>query len=282
MGLVPRDLKPVNIMLTPSGVKLLDFGLGAVSARWSLTRNRERCVDGPRDAPGDCSDMSPEQIEGREADARSDLFSFGAVLYEMIAGRRAFTGKHAGQLDRRNPQGRSTFPSRGAADSAVRSRSIDTKLPGEESGGSVAERPRSALRARLDCRSPAACRRSITPCAVRRDCGWRSPSSVRLQQRCCSTGSCSELHSNGPRSGSMLPPPEGSQFISVGTHAGPAVLSPDGRRVASWRTSTDGRLRLWIRSLDSLVTRSLSGTEGASYPFWSADGDQLGFFADRN
>ena len=59
------------------------------------------------------------------------------------------------------------------------------------------------------------------------------------------------------------------------------MLSPDGRRVAFLATSPDGRLRLWVRSLDSLVTQPLNGTEGASYPFWSADGDQLGFFADR-
>ncbi len=80
---------------------------------------------------------------------------------------------------------------------------------------------------------------------------------------------------------SMLPAPQDAQFISVGYNAGPAVLSPDGRRVAFLATSPDGRLRLWIRSLDSLVTQPLNGTEGASYPFWSADGDQLGFFADR-
>ena len=75
--------------------------------------------------------------------------------------------------------------------------------------------------------------------------------------------------------------PEGSQFISVGTHAGPPVLSADGQRLAFVASSPEGRTILWIRSLGSLQAQPLAGTEGAAYPFWSPDGDQIAFFADR-
>ena len=79
----------------------------------------------------------------------------------------------------------------------------------------------------------------------------------------------------------LIPAPQDSQFVSVGTHAGPAVLSPDGRRLAYVATSRDERLRLWIRSLDSLVTQSLAGTEGASYPFLVGGRRAGRIFADR-
>ena len=94
MGLVHRDLKPANIMLTPSGVKLLDFGLvrfapsGAPPSRDTMSD----ALTTQGTLLGTVQYMSPEQVEGREADARSDLFSFGAVIYEMITGRRAFAG----------------------------------------------------------------------------------------------------------------------------------------------------------------------------------------------
>ena len=78
----------------------------------------------------------------------------------------------------------------------------------------------------------------------------------------------------------MILPPQDHQFNSVGTPAGPAVLSPDGRNLAFAASGPDSRSRLWIRSLNSVVSRTLSGTDGAAYPFWSPDGEQLGFFTD--
>jgi eukaryotic-like serine/threonine-protein kinase len=94
-GLVHRDLKPANVMLTPSGVKLLDFGiarfapLAAMSFRDTATATQTI----PGAFAGTLEYMSPEQLEGKEANARSDLFSFGAVLYAMVTGRRAFAGE---------------------------------------------------------------------------------------------------------------------------------------------------------------------------------------------
>ena len=74
--------------------------------------------------------------------------------------------------------------------------------------------------------------------------------------------------------------PEGAQFISVGTHAGPPVLSADGQRLAFVASTPEGRTILWVRPLGSLQAQPLAGTEGAAYPFWSPNGEHVAFFAD--
>ena len=94
-----RDLKPGNVMLTKSGVKLLDFGLAKAAAAASrrvdgtaLPTQVSRPLTGRGTILGTFQYMAPEQLEGKEADARTDIFAFGAVLYEMATGRRAFEG----------------------------------------------------------------------------------------------------------------------------------------------------------------------------------------------
>ncbi|MGH9389191.1 MAG: serine/threonine-protein kinase, partial [Vicinamibacteria bacterium] len=103
-GIVHRDLKPGNVMLTKSGVKLLDFGLAkaiqsqAPSPAWTSLPTAARNLTQEGTILGTFQYMAPEQLEGKEADARTDIFAFGAVLYEMATGRKAFTGKSQASL----------------------------------------------------------------------------------------------------------------------------------------------------------------------------------------
>ena len=99
-GIAHRDLKPANIMLTRSGVKLLDFGLAkAVAATGGLpvdqTQSMALPISGVHAVVGTPQYMAPEQVEGQDVDSRADIFAFGCVLYEMLSGRPAFEGKSA-------------------------------------------------------------------------------------------------------------------------------------------------------------------------------------------
>jgi len=98
-GIVHRDLKPANIMVTKQGIKLLDFGLAKFQK--GITANDATLTNALTSQGtilGTLHYMSPEQLEGKEADERSDIYSFGCVLYELITGRRAFEGKSAASL----------------------------------------------------------------------------------------------------------------------------------------------------------------------------------------
>jgi eukaryotic-like serine/threonine-protein kinase len=96
-GIVHRDLKPANIMITPAGVKLLDFGLAKAQVQVATPAGLSQAPTGGT-VLGTIQYMAPEQLEGREADARSDIFALGAVLYEMVTGRKAFEGKSQASL----------------------------------------------------------------------------------------------------------------------------------------------------------------------------------------
>ncbi|MGE5815878.1 MAG: serine/threonine-protein kinase, partial [Acidobacteriota bacterium] len=92
-GLIHRDLKPANVMLTPSGAKILDFGIAKIDERLALSAAPDRSLTGEGLVVGTLAYMAPEQLRGQAADERSDIFSLGAVLYEMFSGRRAFQGE---------------------------------------------------------------------------------------------------------------------------------------------------------------------------------------------
>ncbi len=109
-GIVHRDLKPGNIMLTPSGAKLLDFSLakvhsGGAAAELSAAPTITSPLTGTGSIVGTFQYMAPEQLEGREADARSDIFAFGAVLYEIGHGQTRVHGSDAGERHRVDPEG---------------------------------------------------------------------------------------------------------------------------------------------------------------------------------
>ena len=154
-GIVHRDLKPGNVMLTAGGAKLLDFGLArlraptgsGLSPASGATHQRQT---GPGLIAGTLPYMAPEQLEGSEVDARADIFAFGAVLYEMIEGRKAFEG--TSQASMISAILSSTLRrSRAPTTDTSCSRSGDSKLPGERPQRPVGKRPRPAVAAGVDC-----------------------------------------------------------------------------------------------------------------------------------
>lgn len=226
--------------------------------------------------------MSPEQLEAREADARADVFSFGAVFYEMVSGRKAFEGKTtanltAAILKEGSPSLSTLQPTTpDALDHAVQTclakdpdarwqsaRDLELELRWIVAGlGQVRGHRASLWRSRARVWIAAAVLMlAVTGILTIRQFG-RSPVPARMVR-------------------SSLTPPENSHFVSVGTNAGPAVLSADGSSIAFVGSSPDGRTLLWVRRLDSLAAQAIGGTDSASHPFWSPDGSSIGFFADQ-
>jgi len=285
-GIVHRDLKPGNVMLTKSGVKLLDFGLAK-----SLAPAREEGITSlPTEAPrpltekgtvmGTFQYMAPEQLEGKEADARSDIFALGCVLYEMATGRKAFGGA-----------------SRASLISAIMSSEpapISSVVP---------MTPPALERVVKTCLAKDPDERWQSAHDVKSELAWiaeagsqaGAPATVvsrrKSRERLAWTGFA--LSFAGLlvfsvlwrlRGGSdervlrtSIDLPEGAFSLYLDP-AGPAKLSPDGRSIA-FTAGKEGKYQIWVRPLDSLEARPLAGTENGSYPFWSPDSQWLAFFA---
>ena len=268
-----RDLKPANIMLTKTGVKLLDFGLaralgsgapppGGETATMALTR--EGVI------VGTLPYMSPEQLEGKPGDARSDVFAFGAVLYEMATGRRAFAGSSGASVITQimsgdPPSMREVQPVTPVGLERIVKRCL-AKDP--EQRWQNARDIASALELVSD--EPGAAPQ-IQKRANRQWIPWALFATAVL-----AAGLAYYWRETTPAGTVTLtiPPPPDSAFSGLG---GPAV-SPDGNRIA-FIASTSRVARVWIRSLNNLQSRPLAGTEGAGSVFWSPDGKDLAFTA---
>jgi dipeptidyl aminopeptidase/acylaminoacyl peptidase len=283
-GIIHRDLKPGNVMLTKSGVKLLDFGLAKTalpavksSSATSLPTEMPRAITQQGTILGTFQYMAPEQLEGREADARSDIFSFGAVLYEMATGRKAFEGKSQAALisailkDEPAPISTVAPMTPPALDRVVKTclakdpedrfqtaHDIKLQLQWIAEGGSQVGLPapvahRRKSRERLAWGLAAAAAAAVAVLAV----GFvrRAPVRPKLMRF------------------ELATPPE------ITTIDAPRI-SPDGKIIAFNATDSSGKTRIWVRHLDALVAQPLAGTEGTTRPFWSPDSKFLGFFAE--
>src|SRR5262245_34886041 len=277
-GIVHRDLKPGNVMLTRSGVKLLDFGLakeqsaGVVSGS-SVAVTMASPLTGEGVILGTLHYMAPEQVEGKDADARSDLFAFGALVYEMTTGKRAFDGTSAASvmakiLEHEPPPMSTLQPiTPPALDRVVRK--CLAKDP--EARWHSAHDLHDELRWIADAppqvaASPAARRRG------RERLAWTAAALL------AGVSAVALVVALAPRPAPSTPEMRVEITTPATTSPLHFALSPDGGRVV-FVASGDGLPRLWLRPLDAVGAQPLVGTEYAEYPFWSPASRSSGWFA---
>jgi len=270
-------------------VKLLDFGLAKAMARpaekgslTSLPTQQGLTQEGT--ILGTFQYMAPEQLEGKEADARTDVFALGATLYEMATGKKAFSATSQASLitaimSAEPPPISSVVPmSPPALDRVVRkclAKDPEDRWQSAADLGSelrwVAESGSQAGVAASGMRAPGRGVRAAWIVA-----GFLTLVAVALLAALSRRPSAAL-----PVIRSSILPPEGSALIGTGINAGPAEISPDGSRLVFTARLGEGPNQLWVRGLSEATAHPLAGTEGAERPFWSPDSRSIGFFADR-
>ncbi|MBI2833800.1 MAG: serine/threonine-protein kinase, partial [Acidobacteria bacterium] len=280
-SVVHRDLKPANVMLTRTGVKLLDFGLAKIEpapiagASASMT---QQALTTQGTILGTLQYMAPEQLQGKDADARTDIFAFGAVLYEMATGRKAFEAENPASivgaiLERPAPPFAPSPPIPPALERTVAlclSKNPDDRWQSvrdiahelkwiAETGGAISTLGlATAARRRIERLWMAAAALLLVISATLGTAYLLRP-----------------VHAPAVPVRFSIALSDGAALYPF---TGPMVISPDGRHVA-FVAFTEGRYLLWLRALDSLTSRRVPGTDGAYAPVWSPDSQAIAFVA---
>jgi serine/threonine protein kinase/Tol biopolymer transport system component len=295
-GIVHRDLKPANVMLTKSGVKLLDFGLAKLKSR-SLTVTGFSVAATQATSPvtsqgtilGTLHYMSPEQIEGREADPRSDIFAFGCLLYQMASAKLPFNGPSptsvmAAILEREPPTISSLHIRTPRSLDHVLSRCL-AKDPDQ--------RWQSALDLKAELEWIIESGTVATPFSAPGHSPWREwtgwiaavlllGAALFFAALFFGARPSSPSWSGDPISVPVFPP-EKTAFSALGNttvNVPSFALSPDGHTLVFVAEAPGARPMLWLRSMDRVDARQLAGTEGAQDPMWSPDSRWIAFDAD--
>jgi serine/threonine protein kinase/dipeptidyl aminopeptidase/acylaminoacyl peptidase len=281
-GIIHRDLKPANIKVTPEGtVKVLDFGLAK-----ALEGDGEAVAAGGADSPtlslaatqagvllGTAAYMSPEQARGGAVDKRCDIWSFGVVLFEMLAGKKVFAGETNSDTL-----------------AAVLRSEIDWNLLPRDTPSSIRTLLRRCLTKDRKQRLQAIGEARIAIAEYLdhpADTADLEPVSLASRSKLRLAWGVSFLLLVAALALGVLyfrqtpvEAPETRFEVMTPPTSSPAslALSPDGRRLV-FVASAEGQARLWLRPLDQVTAQPLAGSEGASYPFWSPDSGAIGFFA---
>ncbi len=280
-GIIHRDLKPANVKVTPEGtVKVLDFGLAKAleddPSSFDISESPTLSVAATQAGVilGTAAYMSPEQARGQAVDKRADIWAFGVVLFEMLTGRRAFTGETISDTL-----------------AAVLRAEVDWEAVPADMPASIRKLLRRCLTrerkqrlqaigdARVELESPEpsdlAGVASSKPAPGRYAVSWAVAAmliAVVVIAFAFLYFRQAPLELQGAKL--QLLPPDGFEFGSI-------AVSPDGRGLAFTAVDSSGNAQLWLRPLNALTAQPLPETEGASYPFWSPDSRFIAFFADN-
>jgi Tol biopolymer transport system component len=278
-GFVHRDLKPGNLIVTPAGVKLIDFGIASL---WRepldpIDQSMATTASDAASVPGTTAYVSPEQLEGRPADPRSDLFAVGIVLYEMLTGHRPFGGTTragliAAILER--PPEPLTLPD-GPVPPALEHLVTKCLEKDPDARWQTARDLSGELAWVLHQLGRQAGPQEASSLPVRRLAAVVGVVAVAALGLAWASARFRASPAPPPVVRFIVSPPAG--VVTAGTAA--FTLSPDGRHLAFVGSSRGGPSLVWIQALDSYVARPIAGTDDAWHPFWSHDGRSVGFFA---
>jgi eukaryotic-like serine/threonine-protein kinase len=293
-GITHRDLKPGNVMLTKSGTKLLDFGLAKLTQAGSPAANplsqlptATHAVTAQGTILGTLEYMAPEQVEGGEVDARTDIFAFGAVVYEMATGKKAFDGKSQasviGAILKDDPPPISSLQpmTPPALDRVVKKCLAKEPDRRWQAASDVCDELKWIAEVGSQTAMPAA----ATATAERSHTQRRWVLVAGLVCLIVTVIAAFAVWNLKPTPAPPAPRPVTRTVITLPPGdrlAGPdqptVALSPDGNQLA-YVAIRGGTQQVYLRAMDSMEARTIPGTEGATNPFFSPDGQWLGFFA---